>query len=181
MPSSPDLLNGKGENWHCLPKGENSTVHLEPLTSHMKNQAIYQQPDSIPPKGRYLLFSKRQLHFRPDSRTLHLWFFTQERWAQLLLLNCSWMSLNDTVAEPLLLAFCWEGCSFQPVMYMTWKAIEAYWRTAIIRCQVFFPQCLILSWWFDEASNLKSCRDGSILCCKHWVIDCSSSQSCISL
>lgn len=35
--------------------------------------------------------------------------------------NCFCMSLKDTVADPLLLAFCWAGCSFHPVMYITYR------------------------------------------------------------
>jgi hypothetical protein len=43
-------------------------------------------------------------------------------WYQLSLLNCFWMSSNDMVADPLLLAFCWDGCSLHPVMNITYKS-----------------------------------------------------------
>ena len=35
--------------------------------------------------------------------------------------NFFWISLKDTVADPLLLAFCWEECSLHPVMKITYN------------------------------------------------------------
>lgn len=44
-----------------------------------------------------------------------------EKKGQPLLPNSFWMSLNDMFAEPLLLAFCWDGCSLHPVIYITYN------------------------------------------------------------
>ena len=50
--------------------------------------------------------------------SIHLTFWSSK--AQFSLgANSFCMSLNDMVAEPLLLAFCCDGCSLQPVMYIT--------------------------------------------------------------
>ena len=54
--------------------------------------------------------------------------------------NWLWMSWKDTVADPLRLAFCWDGCSFHPVINITCIVLSTM---RIIYLYLFTFTCIV--------------------------------------